>query len=260
MKKEELLKMKSALISGEKTPQEIGEVLFKEEVNSWQTKEWKENREKVIKDYCEQCSTTEGIMVIQHLWHPSKYNDVRESVRDQYKNKWREENPIDEVISDQTAIEKFKEIKKETKEVCPYCLSGNVRERKTGTPKYKCLLCKKDFDEKSKKEIPFLYNDSIENDHAPRKTKSVVYLSDYKRKLYFLKSGEMYWEEYGEKIRYETILQIIDEYLRYISLEDAVTFCKKCAFLWDVKNMDLCPKCKKEYKSRYLENVCATCN
>ena len=33
----------------------------------------------------------------------------------------------------------------------------------------------------------------------------------------------------------------------YLSCEKAVTFCKKCAFLWDVRGLKLCKRCKQHY-------------
>ena len=39
-----------------------------------------------------------------------------------------------------------------------------------------------------------------------------------------------------------------EEYKEYLSCKDTLTFCKKCAFLWDVKGMNLCPRCRVRYK------------
>ena len=82
-----------------------------------------------------------------------------------------------------------------------------------------------------------------------RKTLSPKYRCNHCKELF---------EEHGDEIEKETLITVIDEYLRYISLEDTVTFCKKCAFLWDKKGMDLCPVCKEKYKSIY-NKTCYNC-
>ena len=40
----------------------------------------------------------------------------------------------------------------------------------------------------------------------------------------------------------------LDDTIKYLSFEDTITACKKCAFNFDVNYMELCPKCKKYYK------------
>lgn len=34
---------------------------------------------------------------------------------------------------------------------------------------------------------------------------------------------------------------------RYISGQDAVTFCEKCAYMWDVHGLKLCRECREKY-------------
>ncbi|MDB4890470.1 MAG: hypothetical protein JWL61_2325 [Gemmatimonadetes bacterium] len=42
----------------------------------WGTPEWKELRQRLIKDACEQCRTDEGPMTLQHLWHPAVFTGI----------------------------------------------------------------------------------------------------------------------------------------------------------------------------------------
>ncbi len=44
--------------------------------NSWHTKEWKMMRDARIGGECEQCGATDSL-VLQHLWHPPKFQKVR---------------------------------------------------------------------------------------------------------------------------------------------------------------------------------------
>ena len=46
----------------------------------WQTKAWKEMREKKIGDKCEQCGSEKEPFVLQHLWHPPKKFDLVDMV------------------------------------------------------------------------------------------------------------------------------------------------------------------------------------
>lgn len=46
----------------------------------------------------------------------------------------------------------------------------------------------------------------------------------------------------------DSLIYLIDDYIRYQSLFDTITYCKKCAFNYDVNRCDLCPVCKVGYK------------
>jgi hypothetical protein len=50
-----------------------------------------------------------------------------------------------------------------------------------------------------------------------------------------------------------------NEFDQYLSCEETVTFCKKCSFLWDMKGMNLCPRCKTHYKKFQFPN-CYRCS
>ena len=41
----------------------------------------------------------------------------------------------------------------------------------------------------------------------------------------------------------------LEDNIKYLSFEDTITACKKCAYNFDINNMELCPKCKEYYKS-----------
>ena len=49
-------------------------------------------------------------------------------------------------------------------------------------------------------------------------------------------------------IEKEAFLLYLNDNIKYLSFEDTITACKKCAFNYDLNNMELCPKCKKYYK------------
>lgn len=52
----------------------------------------------------------------------------------------------------------------------------------------------------------------------------------------------------SKTIETEAFLLHISDCIKYLSFEDAITACKKCAYNLNIKDMDLCPKYKKHYK------------
>ena len=50
----------------------------------------------------------------------------------------------------------------------------------------------------------------------------------------------------------------LDENIKYLSFEDTMTTCKKCAFNYDLNRMELCPKCKEYYKGIHYP-TCIQC-
>ena len=43
-------------------------------------------------------------------------------------------------------------------------------------------------------------------------------------------------------------LNFLGDNIKYLSFEDAITTCKKCASYFDLYNMELCPKCTEHYR------------
>jgi anaerobic ribonucleoside-triphosphate reductase len=54
--------------------------------------------------------------------------------------------------------------------------------------------------------------------------------------------------EHDEKIGKAAFLLYLDDQIKYLSFEDTITSCKKCAFNYDINNLELCPKCNEYYK------------
>ena len=51
-----------------------------------------------------------------------------------------------------------------------------------------------------------------------------------------------------ESIEKQTLILTLDDNIKYLSFEDIITACKKCAYNEDLKGMELCPKCNTNYK------------
>ena len=177
----------------------------------WNTKEWKELRKKLIKDKCEQCGSTEDL-VLQHLWQPPtlgslKYKMIREMFNDLIDN-----------------------------------LTDSARESYT---------------KKAQDTVNGLLDGDILNkrEKASLKKKWELHQDKYIRDFIY----EGFIKEKNEEIYAKAIEQSKENHKRYMSCKDTVTFCKKCAFLWDEKEQKLCPDCKVRYCDIKM-SLCDVCS
>lgn len=255
MTEDQLIKLREEIVQSKIEPKEAGEILFSNKTRAWRTKEWKKKRDKLIKDRCEQCGSKE-VLTLQHTCHPRDYGTIKKEICIKYGQLINEKYPLESLVNEKEVVRYFKKnIDKEERDVCPSCSSINISLRKTLSPKYKCNRCKGLFEAPIRKIIPIFIDDRKEGKSQEVNT---ITFSSLEWKIYKEKSRELLFEEYGEQIEKEILITTIDEYLRYISLEDTVTFCKKCAFLWDKKHMNLCPICKIKYKMIY-HKTCYDC-
>ena len=51
-----------------------------------------------------------------------------------------------------------------------------------------------------------------------------------------------------EEIGKMAFLLYLDDNIKYLSFEDTITACKRCAFNFDMNKLELCPNCKEYYK------------
>ena len=75
MTKAELTELMEDILSNKVDVEKATKLLYANKTKSWHTKEWEEDRSKVIKESCEQCGSKE-ILTIQHFWHPRNYGTV----------------------------------------------------------------------------------------------------------------------------------------------------------------------------------------
>jgi hypothetical protein len=54
--------------------------------------------------------------------------------------------------------------------------------------------------------------------------------------------------ELNEQIEKEAFLSYLADGIHYLSFKDTITACRKCAYHYDIKNLELCPSCKTYYK------------
>jgi len=224
---------------------------YKEGQRSWHTKDWKERRSEILKEKCEICDSADTLTV-QHLSHPKKYSDYEREITRKHTQIFKENN------SDIEKSEFEKHILKNYNYIAvPLCLNcgdnrPNRRVRKI--PQYRCAVCKHEFDEPIYKSFDELITIFYRDEDALN-VRDKCFVSKDKWKNNHNLSNIKYWfqrqkaktkdEEIIEK---EAFLLYLADNIKYLSFEDTITACRRCASNYDLKNMDLCPNCKVYYK------------
>lgn len=255
-----LEELKQQLLADKITPEKAAELIYSSSsMKSWQRTEWKDRRELLLKDSCEQCSSTKPPLVLQHTWHPRSYKTIKYALVAKYGDLINDSYPVDMLVTEQEVLDSFESIEKTERDVCSKCFSYNIKARKTKSPEYICGYCKHEMDqhELTKKVVPFFVDNRKED--YPKQHRNTVTYSSIAWEIYKDKAKNLLFEIYGKQIEKETLLIVIDDSIRYQRLEDVITFCKKCAFLYDVKKKNLCPTCKSNYKN-IGATTCYDCN
>ena len=250
----ELKELREKLSHGEIT-QEIAKEIYwgnhEDGKRSWQTKDWKERRSKVIKDKCEICGSKETL-TLQHLSHPQKYNDYEREITKKHTQYFIDSNSIVDKYEFTEHI--IKNYNYAPVLLCPSCKSRNPNKRIRKIPQYLCTECRCEFDEPIHKSIEELIATFYENEEVAE-VRDKCFVSKDKWKNQQNLSQIKYWLQRertkvkeSEAIGKEAFLLFLDENIRYLSFENTITACKKCAFNFDINKMELCPKCKEYYK------------
>lgn len=175
----------------------------------WATKSWKEMRDARIESKCAACGTTKGTMVLQHTRQPPKPSSVfkhyerlnRDAIRD-----WLSSHPP---RLDLSSYEK-------TADACPRCGSQVLRYRKL-TNDWICVgvengvACGHHFSASVKQVSKWLVRD-LERKHQ-----------EQERMRFFDQSG----------VGLQAARDILGFMIRYLTLKDTKTLCKRCAFIED---------------------------
>lgn len=241
---EELEKIEEQLKNGVIDSDTAAKLVYNQSKKPWPTKQWRETRARLIKDYCEQCNSKEGPFVLQHTWHPKEYQDYIEEYililakSDRYSgfNTSVTQEEIEEYITENSV----------PRDSCPKCSSVNIRQVNNHEKSYICNRCRHRFD------IPLV----------KAYVKSCRTENNIKSRLLIKKDIELsrrIWDENTEEIRKYAVLKNIEDHKRYLSCKDTVTFCKKCSYMWDIKGMKLCKSCGTHYHSFYYE-LCFSCS
>ncbi|WP_111308846.1 hypothetical protein [Confluentibacter sediminis] len=224
---------------------------FKEGQRSWHTKDWKERRPEFIKEKCQICSSTETL-TLQHLSHPKKYNEYLREITRTYTNHYIDNNSeIDKSLYRNHVLNDYEYV---PIPLCPNCNSKNPSERVRKMPKYRCADCKHEFSEANYRSSSELISIFFEDEDAYEVRDKCFVSKDKWRNKHNL-SNIKYWfqrniakNKDAESIEKKVFLLYLNDNIKYLSFEDTITACKKCASNYDLNRMELCPKCKENYK------------
>jgi hypothetical protein len=250
----ELIVLRAKLASGE-ISLEIAKAQFwndfKEGQRSWHTKDWKERRSKFIKEKCEICDSKD-VLTLQHLSHPRKLSEYKTDITRAYAKEYVDANPVIDKSEFSNHILKMYDYLPVL--LCPNCKNKNPNERVRKIPKYRCGDCKHEFDEPIYNSVNELISIFYENDQAYEVQDKCFVSRDKWRNKHNL-SNVKYWlqrerakNKDAETIEKEAFLQYLNDNIKYLSFEDTITACRKCAASFDLYKMELCPKCSKYYK------------
>jgi len=224
---------------------------FKEGQRSWNTKDWQERRSKFIKDKCEICCSKETL-TIQHLSHPKSHSEYLREITRKYAKDYIDTNS--EINKSEFTDYVLKNHDYVPVPLCPNCKNKNPSERVKKIPKYRCTDCKYEFDEAIYRSVNELISIFYENEEAYEiQDKCFVSKDKWRNKnnlvsvRYWLQRERAKNKDY-EQIEKEAFLLHLNDCIKYLSFEDAITACKKCAYNFDIKRMELCPKCNQHYK------------
>jgi hypothetical protein len=250
----ELIELRKKLANGEIALEHAKELFwkdFKEGKRAWHSKDWKERRTEVIKDKCQICGSSETL-TLQHRSHPKKYYEYERDVTTKHARSFIESNAIfDEDEFRKHIIENYEYV---PVPLCPQCESRYPNKRMRKTPQYLCTECRHEFDEPIFKSADELITTFYENEEAAEGRDKCFISKDKWRNKHSLSQAK-YWflrekakTKNTEIIGKEAFLLYLDDNIKYLSFEDTITACKKCAFNFDINNLELCPKCKEYYK------------
>jgi hypothetical protein len=228
---EEIPQVQQQLRDGRVTWQQVHERLMATVRGGrvWQTKEWKRPRAELIKEYCDQCGSTEPPLTLQHFSHPPSIYDVVPSIVNRARwEAWQahyEANP-----EDRTPITR-------RRPACPRCGGISLLERKTKTPRYRCNT-------QVRGTCHFEFDESIEVEWVDtRATAARVQAGhDQRRKAFNVEWDREHADE-AHALYVDVMIQLLDAHAKYVRAEESATFCKRCAYLWDKKGVRLCATC-----------------
>ncbi|MEO6670767.1 MAG: hypothetical protein ABIN36_14900 [Ferruginibacter sp.] len=249
----ERIELRDKLVSGEigiEFAQEQYWKVFQEGKKSWHTKDWKERRAKWIKDKCEICNSQETL-TLQHRSHPRKYSEYLTEIRRAYAEDYIKTNS--EVDKSEFRNHILKDYDYAPTPLCPNCKSRNPNTRVRKIPQCRCSVCKHEFDAPVYKSVDQLISIFLENQDAIE-ARDKCFISKKWKNEHNL-SSVRYWFQRERAvtkddatIEKEAFLLYLNDDIKYLSFEDTITACKRCASSYDLYRMELCPQCKEHYK------------
>ena len=250
----ELIKLRDKLINNE-----IGIELAKEQCwkdlkegqRSWYTKDWKERRKQFIKEKCDICDSVDTL-TLQHKSHPKKHNHYLREITRLYTNNYINNNSeIDKTIFTNHVLNEYEYV---PKLLCPKCKIHTPKERVRLKPKYRCGDCKYVFEEAFFRSASELISIFFKDEYGWG-VRDKCFISKDKWKNKHNLSNIKYWlqrkiakNKDSDSIEKKAFILYLEDNIKYLSFQDTITACKKCASSNDLFGMELCTKCNKNYK------------
>ena len=191
-------------------------------------------------------------MTLQHRSHSRGYYEHEKDVVSKYTRLYIETNAIvDQHEFTDHVIKNFDYV---PVLLCPKCNGKHPNKRTRKIPQYLCTKCKLEFDKPVQKTVEELIA-AFYTDEEVAEVHNKCFVSKNEWKNQQKLPQIMYWLQrekakvkYGDTIYKEVLLLSLDDDIKYLSFEDTITACKKCAFNFDMNYMELCPICNKYYK------------
>ncbi len=261
---DELIDIKDRFIKKVINSQEVKFELwhdYKEGNRSWHAKDWKERRSEILKDKCEICESIE-ILTIQHLEHPRKYNEYRQEILKVFTSQYLDSNPNIDIIEFSKFINQNYNFKPNP--LCPKCLNNKISKRIQKKPPYLCSECRNEFDIPAHNKLEDLIYGFLSNEGTVYERQKYFIPKKYKNKQSSF--GQVkYWflsskveAIYSDQIEHDSLMNYLNNVIKYLSFEESITACKKCASYYDLYELELCPICKTHYKGVKF-NSCIPC-
>lgn len=207
----------------------------------WGTKEWKQLRQNKLKPQCQICGSTKKL-TIQHLIHPQSYTAHYKMTLKTFTHTHQHTITINHDDEEQFIIKNY------TIPVinsCPQCNNHHINIRTRKKPTYLCPKCHYTFNTPRQLSAKEILSHKV-NSKCLSSPNSSKKLSVKQAKYHYL--THLIEKQYSDEIKYQAIINHINDMITYLSMEYTITACNRCAFNYDINRMDLCPVCKNKYK------------
>ena len=185
---------------------------LKEGKRSWHTKDWKERRDKFLKEKCEVCSSTDTL-TIQHKSHPKTYYDFKREITKIHTNRLIN-TKIDKEVFINYVTNEYDYV---PKLLCPKCEIQTPKIRVRLKPKYRCGDCKYEFENPIFRSVSELVSVLFEDDYGWG-VRDKCFISKDKNKMHlsyikYLFIQNIALSKNGESIEKQVLLLTLEEEL-----------------------------------------------
>jgi hypothetical protein len=207
----------------------------------WHTREWRELRSRLIKDRCDQCGSPSPPFTLQHLRkHPRPSTLLRaktNSAFHDYRAVHPEQRPPQPTTPEGTKL------------LCPTCRQRAIPYKNTSKGYY----CKPS---PSNQNRPHQFPEPLTGPPELTRAQWDAWrtASDNAYQLHRAAWLTAHEAELGQ----ETARQVLQNLRHYLTGEGTATYCKRCAYLADKRDVTLCAICHQHYHPREYA-TCYTC-